>query len=105
MTFTAAILSGLCIVVDNTAPTIALVGNNNTVVPTNSSYTDLGAIASDLSYAADIPVTGVNNFNITQSGNYTFTYTAPDDEAGNPGPNHNPKCYRKRYSSNWNYHF
>ena len=55
-------------------------------MPTNSSYTDLGAIASDLSYAADIPVTGVNNFNITQSGNYTFTYTAPDDEAGNPGP-------------------
>ena len=72
--------------IDNTAPTIALVGNNNTVVPTNSSYTDLGATASDLSYAADIPVTGTNNFDITQSGNYTFTYTAPDDEAGNPGP-------------------
>ena len=51
-------------------------------MPTNSSYTDLGAIASDLSYAADIPVTGVNNFNINKSGNYTFTYTA-EDEAGN----------------------
>ena len=59
VTFTAANLSGSSIIIDNTAPTIALVGNNNTVVPTNSSYTDLGAIASDLSYAADIPVTGV----------------------------------------------
>ena len=86
LTFTEANLSDPSIIIDNTAPTIALVGNNNTVVPTNSSYTDLGATASDLSYAADIPVTGTSNFDITQSGNYTFTYTAPDDEAGNPGP-------------------
>ena len=41
---------------------------------------------TDLSYAADIPVTGTSNIDTTQSGNYTFTYTAPDDEAGNPGP-------------------
>ena len=84
--FTEANLPDSSITIDNTAPTIVLVGNNNTIVPTNSSYTDLGATASDLSYAADIPVTGTNNFDITQSGNYTFTYTAPDDEAGNPGP-------------------
>ena len=58
---------------------------NNTVVPTNSSYTDPGAIASDLSYAGDIAVTGTSNFDITKSGNYTFTYTA-EDEAGNTGP-------------------
>ena len=85
-TFTEANLPGSSIIIDNTAPTIVLVGNNNTVVPTNSSYTDLGATASDLSYAADIPVTGTSNIDTTQSGNYTFTYTAPDDEAGNPGP-------------------
>ena len=85
-TFTEANLSDPSIIIDNTAPTIVLVGNNNTIVPTNSSYTDLGATASDLSYAADIPVTGTSNIDTTQSGNYTFTYTAPDDEAGNPGP-------------------
>ena len=38
--FTDANLTGSSLVVDNTAPTIVLVGNNNTVVPTNSSYTD-----------------------------------------------------------------
>ena len=83
--FTEANLLGSSIIIDNTAPTITLVGNNNTVVPTNSSYTDPGAIASDLSYAGDIAVTGTSNFDITKSGNYTFTYTA-EDEAGNTGP-------------------
>ena len=85
MIFTEANLLGSSIIIDNTAPTITLVGNNNTVVPTNSSYTDPGAIASDLSYAGDIAVTGTSNFDITKSGNYTFTYTA-EDEAGNTGP-------------------
>ena len=85
--FTEANLTGSSLVVDNTAPTIVLVGNNNTVVPTNSSYTDPGATASDSSYASDIQINGVaNNFDINKSGIYTFTYTAPDDEAGNPGP-------------------
>ena len=85
-TFTEANLPGSSIIIDNTAPTITLIGKNNTVVFTNSSYTDPGATASDLSYASDITVNGVNNFDINKSGNYTFTYTAPDDEAGNPGP-------------------
>ena len=84
--FTEANLPNSSIIIDNTAPTITLNGNNNTIVPANNSYTDPGATASDLSYASDITVTGVNNFDTTQSGNYTFTYTAPDDEAGNPGP-------------------
>ena len=84
--FTEANLPGSSIIIDNTAPTITLIGKNNTVVFTNSSYTDPGATASDLSYASDITVNGVNNFDINKSGNYTFTYTAPDDEAGNPGP-------------------
>ena len=84
--FTEANLPDSSITIDNTAPTIVLVGNNNTIVATNSSYTDPGATASDLSYASDIPVTGTSNFDITQSGNYTFTYTAPNDEANNTGP-------------------
>ena len=85
-TLTKANLTGPSLIIDNTAPTITLIGKNNTVVFTNSSYTDPGATASDLSYAGDIPVTGTSNFDITKSGNYTFTYTAPNDEADNPGP-------------------
>ena len=85
-TFTEANLPNSSIIIDNTAPTITLIGKNNTVVFTNSSYTDPGATASDLSYASDITVTGTSNIDTTQPGNYTFTYTAPDDEAGNPGP-------------------
>ena len=84
--FTEANLPDSSITIDNTAPTITLIGKNNTVVFTNSSYTDPGATASDLSYAADIPVTGTSNFDITRAGNYTFTYTAPNDEANNTGP-------------------
>ena len=74
--FTEANLPNSSIIIDNTAPTI-LIGKNNTVVFTNSSYTDPGATASDLSYASDITVTGTSNFDITRAGNYTFTYTAP----------------------------
>ena len=86
-TFTATNLNGSNIIIDKTSPTIVLEGINNTIVPTNSSYTDAGATASDPSYASNIPVTGTStNFDVTQAGNYTFTYTAPDDEAGNPGP-------------------
>ena len=54
--FTEANLPGSSIIIDNTAPTITLIGKNNTVVFTNSSYTDPGATASDLSYASDITV-------------------------------------------------
>ena len=84
--FTEANLPNSSIIIDNTAPTITLIGKNNTVVFTNSSYTDPGATASDLSYASDITVTGTSNFDITRAGNYTFTYTAPNDEANNTGP-------------------
>ena len=76
-------LQGSNIIIDTIAPNIQLDGNNNTIVPTNSSYTDAGATASDASYASDLPVTGANSdFDITKAGNYTFTYTA-EDEAGN----------------------
>ena len=84
--FTQTDLPDSSITIDNTAPTITLIGKNNTVVFTNSSYTDPGATASDLSYASDITVTGTSNFDITRAGNYTFTYTAPNDEANNTGP-------------------
>ena len=73
-TFTQANLPGSSIIIDNTVPSITLNGDNNTIVATNSSYTDSGATASDTSYAGDIQITGTGN---VQSGNYTVTYTAP----------------------------
>ena len=79
-------LPGSGVTIDNTAPSIVLVGNNETTIATNSSYTDPGATASDSSYASDIPVTGTTDLDIARAGNYTFTYTAPVDEAGNTGP-------------------
>ena len=85
-TFTQANLPGSSIIIDNTAPSITLNGPNNTIVATNNAYTDLGATASDSSYAGDIQVTGTSNVDITQSGNYTVTYTAPADAAGNLAP-------------------
>ena len=82
-TFTQTDLLGSSIIIDTIAPSISLTDNNNTIVPTNSSYTDPGATATDASYTSDLPVTGANSdFDITKAGNYTFTYTA-EDEAGN----------------------
>ena len=82
-TFTETDLPGSSIIIDTIAPNIQLDGNNNTIVPTNSSYTDAGATASDTSYTSDLILTGANSdFDITKAGNYTFTYTA-EDEAGN----------------------
>ena len=76
-------MPGSSIIIDTIAPSISLTDNNNTIVPTNSSYTDPGATATDASYTSDLPVTGANSdFDITKAGNYTFTYTA-EDEAGN----------------------
>ena len=76
-------MQGSSIIIDTIAPEIKLGGINNTIVPTDSSYDDAGATASDASYASDLPVTGANSdFDITKVGNYTFTYTA-EDEAGN----------------------
>ena len=82
-TFTETDLQGSSIIIDTIAPNIQLDGNNNTIVPTNSSYTDAGATASDASYTSDLTLTGANSdFDNTKAGNYVFTYTA-EDEAGN----------------------
>ena len=49
------------------------------------SYTDPGATASDTSYANDMQISAKGNVNVNQLGNYTLTYTAPTDAAGNIG--------------------
>ena len=76
------------IIIDKTSPTIVLIGATNVTIPTDSTtYNIANATASDLSYAGDITIGGTSNdFDITTPGNYTFTYKAPNDAAGNLGP-------------------
>ena len=50
-----------------------------------TSYTDPGATASDTSYANDMQISAKGNVIVNQLGNYTLTYTAPTDAAGNIG--------------------
>ena len=86
-TFTNANLNGSNIAIDTTAPSITLNGANNTLVFTNSAYVDKNATASDASYATDdVQVSGAGNVNTATVDNYTISYTAPDDPAGNMGP-------------------
>ena len=85
-TFTNANLTGSNIAIDTTAPSITLNGANNTIVFTNFAYTDKNATATDVSYATgSVQVSGTDTVNTATAGNYTITYTAPDDPAGNPG--------------------
>ena len=61
---------------------ITLKGTNNTVSVLNRAYTDLNATAYDLSYGSiNIPPAGTVDIN--NEGNYTLTYSAPSDLAGN----------------------
>ena len=85
VTSTQANLPGSSIIIDNTAPTIILQGDDPFPVYTNTTFTDPGALANDHSYGnqtintTDTPSTSV-------SGTFTVNYKAPDDYAGNTGP-------------------
>ena len=70
-------------VTDTTAPVITLVGDAEITVEVGSTYTDLGATASD-NYDGDISadIVTVNNVNTSVIGSYTVTYNVSDD-AGN----------------------
>ena len=73
------------IIIDTIPPTITLNGKNNTISILNSTYTDANATAYDLSYGEEsILPTGTVNVNVI--GNYSLSYTALPDLAGNTGP-------------------
>ena len=75
-------LTSSTIIIDTIPPIITLKGTNNTVSVLNRAYTDLNATAYDLSYGSiNIPPTGT--VDIGTEGNYTLTYSAQDDLAGN----------------------
>ena len=71
--------------VDTIPPTITLNGEHNTIVALNRPYTDENATAFDISYGYQ-NVTPTGNVNVNVENDYTLTYTAPDDPAGNDGP-------------------
>ena len=76
--------TGSFVTIDTVAPTIALNGENNTIVALGADYTDLGATAYDLSYG-NSQVTTTDRVNVNQLDHYTLHYTAPTDAAGNIG--------------------
>ena len=72
------------IIIDTIPPNITLNGKNNTISVLNRTYTDANATAYDLSYGEkSIQPIGIVNVNVT--GNYSLSYTAPPDLAGNAG--------------------
>ena len=66
-------------VTDTTAPVITLVGDAQITVEVGSTYTDLGATASD-NYDGDISadIVTVNNVDTSVIGSYTVTYNVTD---------------------------
>ena len=62
------ITDGSFVTIDTVSPTITLNGENNTIVALGTSYTDLGATASDLSYATDKQLAGAGIVNHNESG-------------------------------------
>ena len=66
-------------VTDTTAPVITLVGDTQITVEVGSTYTDLGATASD-NYDGDITadIVTVNNVDTSVIGSYTVTYNVSD---------------------------
>ena len=66
-------------VTDTTAPVITLVGDAEITVEVGSTYTDLGATASD-NYDGDITtdIVTVNNVDTSVIGSYTVTYNVTD---------------------------
>ena len=85
MTSTQTNLLGSSIIIDNTAPTITLHGNDPFLVYTNTTFTDPGALANDLSYG-DQTINTTDTPSTSVSGTFTVNYKAPDDYAGNTGP-------------------
>ena len=80
-------LTGENIIIDTILPTLTLNGNNNTISALDSPYTELNATAFDVSYGSkNIAPTVSGTVIVTSIGNYTVTYTAPSDPAGNTGP-------------------
>ena len=69
-------------VVDTTAPVVTVTGDNPVTVALDTSYTDAGATATDLSGPVTVVTSGTVDVNTV--GAYTLTYSATD-ASGNTG--------------------
>ena len=78
-------MPGSSIIIDNTAPTIILQGDDPFLVYTNTTFTDPGARANDHSYG-DQTINTTDTTRTSVPGTFTVNYKAPDDYAGNTGP-------------------
>ena len=85
-TVTQEDLTGENIIIDTMPPTITLNGNSEVTVEFGSTYTDLGANIADASYE-DRTIYINDVVNTSMIGTYSLVYKAPDDLAGNLGPN------------------
>jgi len=65
-------------VVDTTAPTITMSGVSSIIQEVGTTYTDLGATATDVCDSS-VSVTTTNPVNTAVLGTYTITYNASDD--------------------------
>ena len=83
-TVTQEDLTGENIIIDTISPTITLNGNSETV-EFGSTYTDPGANIADASYE-DRTIYSETVVNTSMIGTYSLVYNAPDDPAGNLGP-------------------
>jgi hypothetical protein len=63
-------------VVDTTAPTVVVTGDNPATVELGTSYTDEGATATDASGTVTVVTTGT--VDVDTLGSYTITYTSTD---------------------------
>jgi hypothetical protein len=67
---------------DNTKPVLSLVGLSPVSISTGSTYSDLGAVASDIDSGVSGSVVATGTVNTSVVGTYTITYNA-NDNAGN----------------------
>ena len=86
--FTHDNLTNTNLIIDSTPPNITLNGDSTITVYTNTIFDDENATAYDLSYGS-ITITGTGTVDTATPATYTLNYTAPDDYAGNTGPEHN----------------
>ena len=73
------------VLVDTIGPRLSLLGGESVTIAVGSTFNDVGAIATDLSFDSDIIVYSTDSVDTSRSHTVTISYTAPDDDLGNSG--------------------
>jgi hypothetical protein len=77
-----AIIKSNAFNLDNTSPIITINGNSNITIDKGSSYTDLGATATDAHSGVNGSIVMSGSVNVNVAATYTLTYSV-SDRAGN----------------------